>query len=150
MDKRRVLITGADGFIGKNLYFRLLENSNFTILTFTRKTKRSLYDLILESEIIVHLAGVNRPNLETEFETANIELTEEICNFIFKKFKKTKQKTRIILASSTHAENSSVYGKSKLKAEKLVINLNDKLEQVAAIYRFPGFLVSFANQIIIQ
>ena len=69
MDKRRVLITGADGFIGKNLYFRLLENSNFTILTFTRKTKRSLYDLILESEIIVHLAGVNRPNLETEFET---------------------------------------------------------------------------------
>ena len=72
-------------------------------------------------------------------------MTEEICNFIFKKFKKTKQKTRIILASSTHAENSSVYGKSKLKAEKLVINLNDKLEQVAAIYRFPGVFGKFCK-----
>ena len=74
-----VLVTGSNGFIGKNLVVRLNE-MKIKVKTFNREN--SIYDLknlIRETEFIIHLAGVNRPENEKDFDDINVGLTQAIC-----------------------------------------------------------------------
>ena len=58
----RVLITGANGFVGKNLQLHLVERSNVEVLCFTRDhTSADLCQLVAQADLVFHLAGVNRP-----------------------------------------------------------------------------------------
>ena len=61
-----ILVTGASGFIGQNLIVRLREIPNICVVPFTRKDNiNSLVDLVARVDMVVHLAGVNRPVSET-------------------------------------------------------------------------------------
>ena len=144
-NKKRILITGASGFIGKNLRLKLLEDPHLEVKSFTRDTDIKLKECIFYADTIVHLAGVNRPNDEWEFEKDNVDLTRKICALILEKYRLKNEKTRIILASSYQATNNTVYGQSKGKAERLVIELNDKLENVGIIFRLPGVFGKFCK-----
>ena len=78
-----VLITGADGFIGKNLVVRLNELNNLEVLLFTRKDSiQILKEYVEKSNVIFHLAGVNRSNDVTDFEKDNTNLSQKICELI--------------------------------------------------------------------
>ena len=58
----RILITGSNGFIGKNLKLRLQQDVAHEIITFDRKDKpKDLSVLLQKVDWIIHLAGVNRP-----------------------------------------------------------------------------------------
>ena len=73
--KLKILVTGADGFIGKNLISHLLENHYFEILSYTRESNFSeLEDSISRANLIVHLAGENRPAHEDLFEVLSTPL----------------------------------------------------------------------------
>ncbi len=79
----KILITGADGFIGKNLTVCLKETSNNDITKYTRNN--SLQDLkcfVEKTDFIFHLAGVNRPENDNEFAQDNTDLTLKICEII--------------------------------------------------------------------
>lgn len=131
----KYLVTGANGFVGKNLVARLREMPGVEILKYLRSdSEATLEYLISQSDVIIHLAGENRPVDEADFERVNVELTSSICSIL----KKMKKKIPIIYASSRHATEKSKYGLSKLAAENLIINYTKFSGSGAAIYRFPG------------
>ena len=83
----RVLVTGANGFIGKNLCKHLEENG-LEVIKFTRKNKVSdLIRFVKDVDFIFHLAGVNRPKNSNDFISDNVEFTKQLCALIEEKQK---------------------------------------------------------------
>ena len=117
---KRILITGANGFIGKNIIIHLGERANTEILTFTRDDNLEVLTKMEEkSDAIVHLAGENRPHDNVDFSRVNIELTRKLCDGIAA----TRRPIPLILASSAQAEGDTPYGQSKLEAEKVAVEV---------------------------
>jgi len=130
MKNFEVLVTGSNGFIGKNLC-QILKENKYKYSTFTRND--SLKDLekkIINSRYIFHLAGVNKPELEENFNTDNINLTQFISDVI----KTSNKKITLIFASSTQAILDNTYGLSKRKCEKILKSLNTHI----IIFRLNG------------
>ena len=132
---RRVLITGASGFIGKNLGFRLSEDSDTELLEFVRGDSiEMLNQLVMQADAVIHLAGENRPSNISDFTTTNIDLTSHLCKAI----KESGRNIPMIFASSTQAEDDNLYGKSKLAAEQLIKSFVSETQNSVLIYRLPG------------
>ena len=130
----RVLVTGSDGFIGKNLITRLNE-LNIEVVVFTRDN--SIDDLIEHvegSDFIVHLAGENRPIDDKSFHIVNAGLASSICEAI----RLSRKATSIIYASSTQVGLDNSYGKSKLEAEIIIKKVEDDTKSKSYIYRLPS------------
>lgn len=131
----RLLVTGAFGFIGKNLTLRLQEDSSVSIATFGRADTLAGLESALESvDAIVHLAGENRPSDPAAYEEGNANLTRTLCCML----KAANNKVPLILASSSQAELGNAYGNSKLAAEHAVEDLANDNGNPVAIYRLPG------------
>lgn len=131
----KYLVTGANGFIGKNLVVKLREIPGAEILKFLRSDSSEMLEYcVSQADLIIHLAGENRPVDEADFQRVNVELTSSICDIL----RKLKKKIPVIYASSRHATGKSTYGLSKLAAENLIINYAQDCDSGAAIYRFPG------------
>lgn len=130
----KVLVTGAEGFIGKNLCVHL-EERNVTVLRFTRKMNLNmLEDFVFQADSVIHLAGENRPENPKEFEITNVGFTKILCDYIAR----SNRNISIIFASSTQATLKNAYGMSKFAAEQLLKNLSKNLHIRLAIYRLPG------------
>lgn len=131
----KVLVTGADGFIGKNLIISLERNPSIEILKFTRRSSSEELPLLVNQvDFIFHLAGINRPVDENEFALGNADLTATICQAI----QSSGRKIPILLTSSTQAERHNAYGKSKLQAEMHLLNLHMQTDNKVYIYRLPN------------
>ena len=131
----RVLITGSQGFIGQNLVLRLGELPQFTVLHFVRgQTPEQLLQLVLQADILIHLAGENRPQDLQDFERNNVDLTTILCSATLAR----GTPLPIAFASSTQAELDNPYGKSKRTAEVLLEKLAEQTQSPLAIFRLPG------------
>ena len=125
-----ILITGSNGFIGKNFYLRIKQFSNFKIFTFNKKDNyKKLKNCLPNIDFIFHFAGTNRSDNKLDFKKNNIDLTKKLASDIKVIFKYSKKKVRIIYTSSIQASINSNYGKSKLSAEKILLDL-EKLYSV--------------------
>jgi len=129
-----VLVTGANGFIGKNLIIHLNELGMNTIAYTRENSIQDLPDLVKKSDFIVHLAGENRPVDEKDFDTVNARLTASIC----KSVRSIGKQIPILLASSIQATFDNAYGKSKLDAELIVKRLESDMGNLIYICRLPG------------
>jgi UDP-2-acetamido-2,6-beta-L-arabino-hexul-4-ose reductase len=135
----RILVTGANGFIGKNLVVRLNELANITVSTFVRGDDvASLPQLVAQADAVVHLAGENRPSDEAAFSQVNTGLTSALCDAIQQEYAVTGRYVPLLLASSTQAERDSPYGRSKLAAEQTVHALAQTTGNPCVVFRLPG------------
>ena len=113
----KVLITGANGFIGKNLQL-FLKESGIEFDTYTRDNQPSELEAKLKAaDYIVHLAGINRPQTNEEFFAGNTDLTKTIVDLL----NKNHLKTPMIFSSSIQAALDNDYGKSKRLAEDYIL-----------------------------
>lgn len=130
-----ILVTGANGFIGKNLTTTLRLNPEVTVLEYNRNSPAdSLEELVKKADFIYHLAGVNRPESDDEFETNNKNLTEQIVEIL----KRSDLKTPLLITSSTQAELDNPYGVSKKAAEEAVFEWHKNSGAPVYVYRLPG------------
>tara|TARA_B100001113_G_C21080556_1_gene609713 strand:+ start:248 stop:1357 length:1110 start_codon:yes stop_codon:yes gene_type:complete len=131
-----ILITGSNGFIGKNLKSHLILNSKYKIAEYNRADSYAdLKKKIESSNIIFHLAGENRTKNELDFDKNNFQLTREISKLI----SNSSDSKHLIFTSTTQAILDNPYGRSKLKAENEILSLcknNSNLK--VSIYRLPG------------
>lgn len=131
----KVLVTGSNGFIGKNLISQLATHKDFEILRYTREsTANELQQAVAEADFICHLAGVNRPDNVADFARGNTDLTETLC----KVARNSRRQAPIIFASSAHAERGDPYGTSKLAAERLLLRYSEETGAPVYIFRLPN------------
>lgn len=130
-----ILVTGCDGFIGKNLIFHLKSNNSYNIIKLKKKYSiNELKKKVLTSDAIFHLAGVNKGNSRSYFLNNNYFLTKKICTIL----KNAEKKIKIIFSSSIHVKKNNYYGLSKLKSEKELLKLK-KIKNISIlIYRLPN------------
>lgn len=77
----KILVTGSNGFIGKNLIADLKATTNHDILEFDKDTDSSLLNEYAEiADFIFHLAGVNRPETEEEYMAGNFGFTSDLLD----------------------------------------------------------------------
>jgi UDP-2-acetamido-2,6-beta-L-arabino-hexul-4-ose reductase len=131
----KILVTGAEGFIGKNLIVRLRELDTYTVVPFVRnESDEYLKEKLQTADVVIHLAGENRPLLKDGFEQGNFQLTNRLCSYL----SDIDKKIPLLMTSSTQASLDNPYGASKLAAEKCVENLSARFGNPALIYRLPG------------
>lgn len=130
----KVLVTGADGFIGKNLIVHIQEQG-VEVVKFTRHMLPSDLDFCLEGvSFIFHLAGVNRPRDKVEFSEVNLNLTVMLCEAI----RSSRRSIPVIFTSSIQAEDDNPYGISKLAAENALLSLEQDTFSPVYLYRLPN------------
>ncbi len=131
----KVLITGSNGFIGKNLRSFLSLNEEIELLCYdVDSSKEDLDKYTKECDFVFHLAGVNRPKDNKEFMEENFGFT----SVLLEKLKSNNNKCPIMLASSIHAERDTDYGKSKKAGEDLLFRYSDENNIDVYVYRFPN------------
>jgi UDP-2-acetamido-2,6-beta-L-arabino-hexul-4-ose reductase len=130
-----VVITGSQGFIGRNLLARLGQDSGYAFSAFDRDDPPDrLHAALAEADLVVHLAGINRPQSEEEFQTGNVDLTVDACNRLLG----GGRSATILLASSIQAALDNAYGNSKRQAEEAVRDYAAQSGAPAIIYRFKN------------
>lgn len=146
-----VLITGAGGFIGKNVLYTLRnirdgKDRTHPALKISKVFEcysdtgiRLLESYCSKADFVLNFAGVNRPNSEVEFVTGNVDFVATLLGAL----KKSKNYCPIIHASSVQASLkgryvNSVYGKTKLESEELLFEYSRETNARVLIYRFPN------------
>ncbi|QFR48899.1 SDR family oxidoreductase [Sulfurimonas lithotrophica] len=131
----KILITGSNGFIAKNLITHLERDESHKLYLFSKEDSESILEAyIKEVDFIFHLAGVNRPKNIEEFYTGNSSLTKSIIDTL----KKENKNTPILITSSTQALLDNDYGKSKLEAENILKEYSQNTGANIFIYRLPN------------
>jgi UDP-2-acetamido-2,6-beta-L-arabino-hexul-4-ose reductase len=138
----KVLITGAQGFVGKNVVAHFKERKSDEVITFTRHNSTAeLPDLLESVDWVFHLAGINRPVDQEEFQSGNVDLTEQLCQAIIN----SGRKIPVIYTSSIQAEQDNIYGQSKLAAEQALLTLSQQHNNPVYIFRLLNVFGKWAR-----
>ena len=130
----RVLVTGANGFIGRNLTVRLAEQ-NIDVVAWNRDTSiTGISDSLPSIDWVVHLAAANRPATEDGFVTDNADFTQTLVDILAK----VKRPIPLIFSSSSQVLLENSYGKTKRIAEETVCAYGERSGATVSIYRLPG------------
>ena len=133
----RLLITGSNGFLGRNLVSHLELENDVEVDTFTRSDSiDSLKNKVQQADMVCHLAGINRSKDVAEFEEVNTGLTELICNFA----RRCRKKIPIIFSSSIQAAEDNIYGKSKRQAENALREYSNQTGANVYIFRLTNVM----------
>ena len=141
-----ILITGAHGFVGRNLVEALKNirngkdrtrkvSADINIFECCRDTAHELFkEYCAKADFVFHLVGVNRPQNEEEFIQGNFGFTSTLLDML----KKWGNKCPVMISSSIQAERDNPYGRSKLAGEKLMRAYSEETGAKILIYRFPN------------
>ena len=130
-----ILITGAGGFVGRNLVERLRCEGYTELLCFEREnTDEELRAWAARAAFVYHLAGINRPKDPKEFYDGNADLTTRLLGYL----EQAGNTAPILVTSSTQAALDNDYGKSKAQAEQAVFDHETRTGAPAYVYRMPG------------
>ena len=131
----KILVTGARGFVGKNLCAVLKQREDIELYEYDVNNKPEDLDSALgKVDCIIHLAGVNRPKNPDEFDTGNTGSIDEICV----KLNAIGRASKIVLSSSIQAELDNPYGVSKRRAEEVLQKFAENTGAECVVYRFKN------------
>lgn len=135
----KVLITGANGFVGKNLQLQLAERQDVEVVCFTREhSVAQLPSLLQGVDFVFHLAGINRPQDPAEFVTGNADLTLALCDAVAGLAATTGKKVPVVYTSSIQAARDNPYGLSKRAAEDALFALQREHGVPVHVFRLPN------------
>lgn len=141
----KILITGANGFVGKNLVSTLKnikdgkdKTHNIDIEDiYSYDVDNTIEDLrkyTSDCDFVFHLAGINRPKDVSEFYEGNATFTEALCSLL----EEHDNKSPILISSSIQASRDNDYGKSKKEGEEYLLNHGKKMDSKVYIYRLAN------------
>lgn len=142
----KILITGSNGFIGKNLVATLNNIRNGKDKSFGVSEDITIYEYDIDSnpalldmycsdcDFVFHLAGVNRPKEQSEFMEGNFGFTSTLLETL----KRRKNNCPIMISSSIQAELDNPYGQSKKAGEDLIFSYGKETGALVYVYRFPN------------
>lgn len=137
----RVAVTGADGFIGRNVMEAVGQDPELRGVPITRDTAPAELDRALRSaDIVVHLAGSNRPDDPSEFMAVNRDFTAHVVDAILG----SDARPTIRFASSARAGEDSEYGRSKVAGE-VELERYREAGGSAVVYRLPNVFGKWAR-----
>ncbi|MFS0725663.1 NAD-dependent epimerase/dehydratase family protein [Paenibacillus sp. 1P07SE] len=129
-----IMVTGARGFIGKNLIAEL-KARNYEVYEVTRETtEQQIIEYCKSTRFVYHLAGVNRPEHSSEFMMGNYEFTRKLLAI----FKDNHNSCPFLITSSIQAALDNDYGKSKKASEDIMIQYGKETGANTFIYRLPN------------
>jgi len=132
---KTVLITGSEGFTGRNLRAHLDRMTNLEVLGFDRDDPIvALAERASKADFIFHLAGVNRPKDPVEFDNGNRGLTGKLVEILVS----SGRRIPLLVSSSIQAERDNPYGKSKLGAEEVVRSYSARTGAQVFLFRLPN------------
>lgn len=143
----KILITGAKGFVGRNLVSQLhniqsgkarnyaIQNDNLTIFEYDIDSDPAELDVYCkQADFVFNLAGVNRPKEQSEFMKGNFGFASTLLNTL----KKHKNNCPVMISSSIQAVLNNPYGESKRAGEQLMLEYSRDTGAKVLIYRFPN------------
>lgn len=132
---KTIIITGSEGFVGKNLRVSLQVRDDLRIICFdVQHDPSTLPTLLSQADFVFHLAGVNRPQNPEEFRTGNTDLTAQICYCLANGAKKVP----LAITSSIQAALDNPYGSSKREAEEVVFAYGRETGADVHVFRLPN------------
>ena len=132
---KKVLVTGAKGFIGKNLVLELKNRKTFEIFECdVDTTEDQLAQFAKECEFVFHLAGVNRPQRTEEFMEGNYGFTTKLLEIL----QKNGNRSPILMSSSIQAKLDNDYGKSKKAGEDYILDYGSNNSIATYVFRLPN------------
>lgn len=138
----RIVITGADGFIGTNLLMRLTELGQVDVDCITRATAPDAMQAALaQADFVFHLAGVNRTQYPAEFASGNAGLTQDVCAALAA----AGRRASVVLSSSTQSATDNPYGRSKRDAEEAVRGYAAATGAAVHVFRLPNVFGKWAQ-----
>ncbi|WP_088007058.1 capsular polysaccharide biosynthesis protein CapF [Indiicoccus explosivorum] len=130
-----ILVTGAKGFIAKNLIAELKNRDYTSIFECNRETESSkLEEYCRDADFVFHLAGVNRPQDDSEFMEGNYGFTSKLLQTL----KKYSNTCPVLISSSVQAELDNPYGHSKKAGEELLFEYGRETGAKVLVYRLPN------------
>ncbi|HBO46429.1 MAG TPA: capsular biosynthesis protein [Planctomycetaceae bacterium] len=131
----QVLITGARGFLGRNLATHLSRRKDVRLLLFDRDdAEPTLVEAVSEADVVFHLAGVNRPERVEQFEEGNAGFTTTLVDTI----RASRRRPHVIFSSSIQAALDNPYGASKRRAEQILLGFADQTGTPVSIFRLKN------------
>ncbi|MBE7056216.1 MAG: capsular polysaccharide biosynthesis protein CapF [Ruminococcaceae bacterium] len=131
----KVLVTGAKGFVGKNLITTIETTTDFEVFKYDIDTDPTLLKSYTEEcDFVFHLAGVNRPENQEDFMKGNFGFTSLLLDSL----KAAGNKAPILITSSIQAVLDNPYGKSKKAGEDLIFSYGKENGIDVFVYRMPN------------
>jgi UDP-2-acetamido-2,6-beta-L-arabino-hexul-4-ose reductase len=131
----KIAITGSSGFIAKNLISEMENLKEFELILLSHSMDFKLQENLLgKADLVIHLAGVNRPDDKIEYTRGN----EDYTNFIVRSLMNQNRIVPVIFASSKQVLLDNEYGSSKSKAEQILVQYSNTTGSAVSIFRFPN------------
>jgi len=141
MSGRRIAVTGADGFVGRNLAVRLGELGDM-VLPLTRvSTPDDWHRVVADADAVIHLAGANRPADPAEFMGVNAGTAELLAEAVVA----TGRAVPVIYASSAKATDDTDYGRSKRAGEDRLLALDRETGSPVYVFRLVNVFGKWAR-----
>ncbi|MEP3481020.1 MAG: NAD-dependent epimerase/dehydratase family protein [Fuerstiella sp.] len=124
MTVRKILITGSDGLLGwhTRAFFSVREDTEVSVVNRATFNSDQLASLCANTDVIIHLAGVNRGS------DAEVATNVDIADRLVQACEETGSTPHILFSNSTHADRDTVYGRSKKEAANRIQNWADDSE----------------------
>lgn len=143
----KILVTGAKGFVGRNLISQLhniqsgkannyaLSGEDLKVFEYDIDSNPSELEVYCKNaDFVFNLAGVNRPKEQTDFMKGNFGFTSILLDML----KKCGNKCPVMISSSTQAAMDNPYGESKRAGEQLLFEYSRETGAKVLVYRFPN------------